>query len=396
MASISTRIRNRADNPVLFAPPDIDDDDIQAVVEVLRSKWITTGPKVKEFERLVAQQCGVKHAVAVNSATAALHLALDAIGLKPGDEVIVPTTTFTATAEVVRYFDATPILVDIDPDTFCIDPARIAQAISPKTKAIIPVHFGGHAAEMDEITALARDNNLKVIGDAAHGFPGSYKGRPIGALGDVSALSFYATKTITTGEGGMLLTNDDAFEERARIMSLHGMSRDAWKRYSGAGSWRYDVVAPGFKYNLTDMAASLGIAQLSKAERMLRRREVIAQTYSQALREYPELQPPTSKPQVKHSWHLYVLRLNLERLSLSRDEFLAELTRRGIGTSVHFIPLHMFTYYKETYDLVDSSFPVASREFERSLSLPIYSAMSDDDIEDTIANVTRIVERSRV
>lgn len=395
MAVTTTRIPNRAEDPILFAPPDIDEADVQAVVEVLRSKWITTGPKVKQFEALIAEQCHVKHAVAVNSATAALHLALDAIGLRAGDEVIVPTTTFTATAEVVRYFDAIPVLVDVEADTLCISTTEVERAISDKTRAIIPVHFGGHAADMDALTAIARTHGLTVIGDAAHGFPGSYRGRPIGSLGDISALSFYATKTITTAEGGMLLTDDDAVEERARVMSLHGMSRDAWKRYAGAGSWRYDVIAPGFKYNMTDMAAALGISQLSKAETMLRRRQEIARRYSSAFNQLPQLQTPVSKDDVEHSWHLYVVRLNLDLLAIDRGEFIAELGKRGVGASVHFIPLHMFTYYRETYSLRDEAFPVASREFGRYLSLPIHSSMADHDIEDVIAIVTDIVEQSR-
>ena len=386
----------RADNPLPFAPPDIDEDDIEAVVEVLRSKWITTGPRVNQFERLIAEQCGVKHAVAVNSATAALHLALDAIGLRAEEEVIVPTTTFTATAAVVRYFGAKPVIVDVEADTLCIDPARVENAITPKTRAVIPVHLGGHAADMDAVTAIAGKHGLKVIADAAHGFPGGYKGRPIGSLGDISALSFYATKTITTGEGGMLLTDDDAVEERARIMSLHGMSRDAWKRYAGAGSWRYDVVAPGFKYNLTDIAAALGITQLAKADRMLARRSEVARRYTEVFGKCPELQTPTSRPDVQHSWHLYVLRLELDRLRVGRDQFVAELGRRGVGVSVHFIPLHMLSYYRETYRLRDASFPVASVEFTRSLSLPIYAAMSDRDIEDVIGIVMDVVAGYRI
>jgi len=393
-SDIATRL-DRAANPLAFAPPDINEADIQAVVDVLRSGWITTGSRVREFERLIADISGVTHAVAVNSGTAALHLGLEAIGLKPGDEVIVPTTTFTATAEVVRYFDARPVLVDVERDTLCLDPAAAEAAITERTRAIIPVHFAGHAADMDAVTALASQHGLAVVADAAHGFSGSYKGRPTGSLGDISALSFYATKTITTGEGGMLLTEDEQVADRARVMSLHGMSRDAWKRYSGSGTWRYDVIAPGYKYNLTDMAAALGISQLSRASAMLARRTAIARRYSEVLGHIPALETPTTRPEVLHSWHLYVIRLNPGRLALGRDEIVERIQKRGINLSVHFIPLHRFTYFRTMYGYEDGAFPVASAEFERCFSLPIYSAMSDDDVDDVIAIVTDVIKAAR-
>ena len=387
--------RTRADRPLPFAPPDIEQADIDAVADVLASRWITSGPKVREFEHAIAEACGRKHAVAVNSATAALHLALDAINLAPGDEVIVPTTTFTATAEVVRYFDAKPVLVDVTPDILCLDPGSANDAISRRTRAIVPVHFGGHAANMDAIQTLAKDNGLTVVDDAAHGFSGSYKGRPIGSLGDISALSFYATKTITTGEGGMLLTDDDAVENRARIMSLHGMSRDSWNRYSGTGDWRYDVIAPGFKYNLTDMAAALGLSQLNRAAQMLERRRQIAARYTAAFSSLEMFQPPVVLLGVEHSWHLYVLRLHLDQLRIHRDEFIDRLKARGISASVHFIPLHMFTYYRNMYRFDDSDFPVATREFTRCMSLPIFSSMADADVSDVIDIVSDIATRNR-
>lgn len=390
-----TQARSRVDNPLPFALPDIDEDDIQAVLEVMRSRWITTGPKVREFESQFADRVGTQHAVAVNSATAALHLALDAIGLESGDEVIVPTTTFTASAEVVRYFDAKPVLVDVEPDTMCVSPDAIESAITPQTRAIIPVHLGGHPADMDPIMAIARANGLKVIEDAAHVMPGSYHGRPIGTIGDMAAFSFYATKTIATGEGGMLVTDDEGFADRARVMSLHGMSKDSWKRYTSAGSWRYDVVAPGFKYNMTDMAAALGITQLAKVERMAARRREIAGRYTQAFASIPEVEAPTVRQGIEHSWHLYILRLNLDELSIDRDRFIEELANRGIKVSVHFIPVHSFTYYREKYDYSDAMFPEASQQFRRSLSLPIYPVMSDEDVEDVIYNVREVVEENR-
>src|SRR5579884_535458 len=395
MTTTSRPAVSRADNPLAFAPPEIDEDDVEAVVEVLRSGWITTGPRTQEFERRMAERVGVRHALAVNSATAALHLALDAIGLRPEDEVIVPTLTFTASAEVVRYFDATPVLVDVDPVTLCLDPEAVAAAITPRTRAIMAVHLGGHAAPMDELRELAGRHGLVVIEDAAHGFPGAYRGRPIGTLGDLAAYSFYATKTITTAEGGMLLTDNDAYEDRARVMCLHGMSRDSWNRYGASGSWRYDVVAPGFKYNMTDMAAALGLSQLAKAERMLSRRMEVARRYSAAFKSRPELQPPADLPHVQHSWHLYILRLHPENLRIGRDRFVEELQTRGIGTSVHFIPLHTFTYYRQRYGFQDGMFPVAMAQFERMLSLPIYSKMSDADVDDVIDAVGDIVERHR-
>jgi dTDP-4-amino-4,6-dideoxygalactose transaminase len=385
--------RTRREIPLPFARPLIEEDDIAEVVEALRSGWITTGPRVKEFEQRFAERIGTKHAVALNSATAALHLAMDAIGLQPGDEVIVPTNTFTASAEVVRYFDATPVLVDIEADTLCIAPATIESAVTPRTRAVMPVHIGGHPADMDPIMEIAEQHDLAVIEDAAHTLPSRYKGREIGTIGNMAAFSFYATKTITTGEGGMLVTDDDALAERARMMSLHGLSRDAWKRYTASGSWRYDVVAPGFKYNMTDIAAALGLTQLAKADRMWQRRAEIAERYSAAFSSIPALQIPNTRSEAVHSWHLYVLRLNLLELGISRDAFIEELSARGIKTSVHFIPLHAFTYYRETYGYREEDFPVASREFQRIVSLPIYPAMSDGDVEDVIEAVLDVTER---
>ncbi len=384
-----------ATSVVPFAVPHIDEVDINAVVEVLRSGWITTGPKVREFEEQFANRLGVKHAVAVNSATAALHLALDAIDLRAGQEVITPTVTFTASAEVSRYFDGVPVLVDVLPDTLCMDPESVRRAISPRTRAIMPVHMGGYPAPMDELLTIAEEHDLAVIEDVAHAFPCTYRGQNTGVMGHLGAFSFYATKTITTAEGGMLVTDDDAYADRARVMALHGMSRDAWKRYTKDGSWRYDVVAPGFKYNMTDVAAAMGVTQLAKADWLWQRRCEIAAQYSAAFVDCPELQIPASHSNITHSWHLYVLRLYLDRLTIGRDEMLRELDTLGVMTSVHFIPLHTFTYYRETYGYDDRDFPVASREFERIFSLPIYPSMSDHDVDHVIAAVLDVVERHR-
>jgi dTDP-4-amino-4,6-dideoxygalactose transaminase len=307
----------------------------------------------------------------------------------------VPTTTFTASAEVVRYFDAKPVLVDVLSDTMCIDPARATAAVSGRTRAIIPVHFGGHPAEMDDLMEIATEHDLTVIEDAAHVFPGKYRDRNVGTIGHMAAFSFYATKTIATGEGGMLVCNSDQFEARARVMSLHGMSRDSWKRYAAGGNWRYDVIAPGFKYNMTDIAAAMGLTQLAKSGRMAARRAEIASRYNSAFEHFSELEKPTSHANVLHSWHIYVLRLNLDQLTVNRDRFIDELTARGIGVSVHFIPVHSFTYYRETYGYVDEDFPVAAKEFPRCISLPIYPVMSDDDVDDVIAVVSDVVHTFR-
>jgi perosamine synthetase len=380
---------------VPFARAPIDEDDIAGVVEALRSGWITTGPKVREFEASFAARLGVRHAVALNSGTAALHLALDALELSPGDEVIVPTLSFAASAEVVRYFDAVPVLVDVLPDTLCIDPAATQRAVTERTRAIMPVHMGGHPAAMDDIMDVADENGLFVVEDAAHALPCRCSGRDAGTIGHIGAFSFYATKTITTGEGGMLVTDDERYADRARTMALHGMSRDAWMRYARGGSWRYDVVAPGFKYNMTDIAGALGVSQLRKADRFRERRAAIAQRYTSAFREYPELDVPAQLPETLHAWHLYVLRLNVSLLDVTRDELLEELTARGVATSVHFIPLHTFSYYRSTYGYHDAEFPVACREFSRMFSLPIYPSLSDDDVDFVIETVCDAVTGHR-
>jgi dTDP-4-amino-4,6-dideoxygalactose transaminase len=395
MHEITTALGPDRPGEIPFARPDIDEDDISAVVNVIRSGWITTGPETREFERSFAGRVGAKHAIALSSATAALHLALDAVGLRAGDEVIVPTFTFTACAEVVRYFDATPVLVDVEPDTLCVDPAAARAAVTARTRALMAVHLGGHLADMDPLTKIADAHGLSLIEDAAHGLPGSYRGRGVGTIGRLAAFSFYATKTITTGEGGMLVTDDAECAERARIMSLHGMSKDAWKRYADSGTWRYDVVAPGFKYNMTDVQAALGLSQLAKCARMWQRRAIIAGRYSRAFGAMRELEVPVTRPEVVHSWHLYLLRLHLDRLDIDRDAFIEELRALGIHASVHFIPIHTFTYYRETYGYSDFAFPVACAEFQRVLSLPIYSAMTDIEVDRVIDAVSEVVSGHR-
>jgi perosamine synthetase len=378
-----------------FHLPEIGEDEIQAVVSVLRSGWLTTGSKAKEFEQDFAAMIGARHAVAVNSCTAALHLALEAIGIREGDEVIVPTMTFTATAEVVTYFKATPVLVDCLPGTFTIDPDQIERAITPRTKAIIPVHFAGHPCDMDRIIDLACRHRLRVIDDAAHALPARYHGRMVGTIADCTCFSFYATKNITTGEGGMITTDNPEWASRMRIMALHGLSRDAWKRYTAEGSWYYEILSPGFKYNLTDIAAALGISQLQKSERFWKARARLADLYGDGFADLPEIQRPVVYPHVQHAWHLYVIQLQLERLRIDRNEFIEHLQRRDIGCSVHFIPLHLHPYYRDTWSYAPSQFPVASAVYERIVSLPLYPRMTEADVQRVIAAVRDLVERFR-
>lgn len=375
-----------------FAVPHITQAEIDEVVDTLRSGWLTTGPKTKRFEREFARKVDAPYAVALNSATAAMHLALDAIGLQPGDEVIVPVYTFTASAEVVVYFRARPVLVDVDPVTCNLDPAQLERSITPRTRAIIVVHIAGLPADMDSILSVARAHHLPVIEDAAHAFPSKYRGRVVGSMSDLTAFSFYATKTLATGEGGMLTTANAQYAERASMMSLHGISRDAWKRYSAEGSWYYEVIRAGYKYNMTDIAAALGLQQLARCDWLLGRRQTIAKRYTEAFSQWPELESPPDPAHVEHAWHLYMLRLHLERLTITRDGFIQELARANIGASVHFIPLHLHPFYRETYRLRPGDFPRALDAYQRVISLPIYPGMSDGDVEDVITAVGSIVE----
>ena len=384
-----------------FALPDIDGTELAQVQECLESGWITTGPKTQQFEREFAALVGAKHAIAVNSCTAAMHLSLEAIGLAPGDEVITSPYTFAATAEVIRYFGAQPVFVDISAGCLNISPKAIEAAITSRTKAIMPIHIAGLPAAMNAIRDIASRHNLAIVEDAAHAFPAKYKGRTVGAplfpegstIPHFTCFSFYATKTITTGEGGMICTDNDRFADRCRIMALHGISRGAWNRYATNGNWAYEVIAPGYKYNLTDIAAGMGIAQLAKAERMRLRREEIAQQYDRAFRQYASLQIPVSRVDCQHAWHLYTLRLNLERWSIDRAAVVAYLKQQNIGVSVHFIPLHIHPYYRETYGYLPEDFPIAHREYLRVISLPIYSKMSDRDVNDVIEAMLQTIDK---
>jgi dTDP-4-amino-4,6-dideoxygalactose transaminase len=373
-----------ADDFLPFALPEIGDEEIAEVVDTLKSGWVTTGPKSHRFENDFAAFLGEPslHCLAVNSATAGLHLALEALGIGAGDEVITTTHTFTATAEVVRYLGADVKLVDIDPATLNIDPAAVEAAITPRTRALMPVHYAGLAAAMPAILDIARRHGLKVVEDAAHALPTTCSGRLVGTLdSDATVFSFYANKTITTGEGGMLVTRNEALARRAKVMRLHGMSRDAFDRFTAkVPSWYYEIVAPGFKYNLTDIAAALGIHQLRRARDFQARRERLATMYDEALAGLPLLLPPRPAAGDQHAWHLYVVRL-ADEAGIERDRCIESLFAAGIGCSVHYIPLHLQPYWRERYALRADAFPHSQRAYERMLSLPLYTRMTGADVE---------------
>jgi dTDP-4-amino-4,6-dideoxygalactose transaminase len=374
-----------------FALPDIGEEEIAEVVDSLRSGWITTGPKTRRFEQEFAAFLGGDvEAVAVNSATAGLHLALEAIGIGPDDEVITTTHTFTATAEVIRYMGAHPVLVDVDPRSMTIDPERVESAITPRTRAIIPVHYGGLACDMQRLAKIARSRKLLIVEDAAHALPTTCGGRLIGTLdSDATVFSFYATKTLATGEGGMLVTRNPRIAQRARVMRLHGIDRDAFDRYvSKKPAWHYEVVAPGFKYNMTDVAASMGIHQLAKVRRFQARRAELAARYTSELRGLPVLTPRDADPGDTHAWHLYVIRLTAGA-GIGRDAFIQRMAEQGVGCSVHYIPLHLHPYWRDTYRLRPEQFPHSQALFESAISLPIYTRMTDDDQSHVLDAVRR-------
>ncbi|MBV8762202.1 MAG: DegT/DnrJ/EryC1/StrS aminotransferase family protein [Deltaproteobacteria bacterium] len=398
---------------VPFYRPSITEREIEQVVACLRSGWLTTGPVTREFEAELARYVGAKHAVALNSCTAALHLALDAIGLQRGDLVLVPTMTFAATAEVVRYFDATPVFVDCDPVTQCIDVSaartvleriragdRVAGVTQPhgRVRAIIPMHYAGQMVDVDAVSALAAEYDLVVIEDAAHTLPAftrsntSAPWRAVGTTAAITCFSFYANKCITTGEGGMAVTDDDALADRMRLMSLHGMSKDAWKRYTSAGSWYYEVVAPGFKYNLTDVASAIGRVQLERANELWEARRATVARYHELLEGVPGLELPREHADRRHSWHLFSIRLDLGVWHAGRDAFIAGLKERGIGASVHWMPLHMQPYYRETYGFAAEDFPVAASLWPRLVTLPLFPGMTPEDVR-TVADAIREMAR---
>jgi dTDP-4-amino-4,6-dideoxygalactose transaminase len=371
----------------------VGEEEAEAAAGVIRSGWLTMGARTFEFERQFAAYVGSRHAIALCSGTAALHVALEAVGIQAGDEVLLPTTTFTATAEVVCYMGAKPVLVDIDSRSMNLDWRDAARKVNKKTKAIIPVHLAGVPCDMAEIQELAQAHDLHIIEDAAHAVPASYRGVPIGALSELTAFSFYATKTLTTGEGGMVTTNNDTFADRIKVMRLHGMQRDAWNRYDKAGSWFYEVVEAGFKYNMTDIQAAIGLVQLAKCDGLASARQSIEERYTAAFSQIPALQTPECPVDRKTSWHLYILRLGHEFLSIARDRFITELNQRGIGASVHFIPLHLHPFYQRTFGYQATDFPAAEAEYHRAISLPIFPAMTNEHVQAVIRAVMEITTK---
>ena len=371
-----------ANNFLPFALPDIGEDEINEVVSAMRSGWVTTGPRAKKFEEdftAFLSDCSLE-SIAVNSATSGLHLALEAVGVGLGDEVIVPTYTFTATAEIVRYLGATPIMVDVDAETYNMTAASFKAAITNKTKAVVPVHFAGLACDMDPIIAVAKEHNIRVIEDAAHALPTKYKGKLIGTLDtDITVFSFYANKTMTTGEGGMLVTRHPELAKRCKVMRLHGISRDAFDRYvSTKPAWFYEVVAPGFKYNMSDIAAAIGIHQLKRLSTFQEKREKMARVYFDAFKGLPIEMPAAASGSDVHAWHLFPVKIKLEA-GIERSRFIDKMAELGIGCSVHFIPLHLHPYWRDAYELTPEMFPVAQRIFEQEVSLPLYTKMTGDD-----------------
>jgi perosamine synthetase len=378
-----------------FHKPFISEEEIAEVVDTLKSGWITMGPKTIRFEEEFAGYLSSKYAIAVNSGTAALHLAVKAIDLRPGDEVIIPTTTFTATGEVICYGNAVPVIVDVERETHNISVAAIEKAITPKTKAMIPVHMAGQPCDMDEIIQLARAHRLFVIEDAAHAIPAWYKKRRVGAIADITCFSFYSTKPLATGEGGMVTTEKEDWAERVRTLRLHGISKDAWKRYSKGGSWYYEVIEPGFKYNMTDLQASLGIAQLRKVDWLWEKRKEIARRYTDAFASTGCIIPPSVKADRQSAWHLYIIKLHLEALSIDRNGFIEKLRECGIETSVHFIPLHRHPFYRNTFGVMPEGFPNAEWLYERSISLPIYPGMTAPEVDYVIEQVTDLCRKAK-
>ena len=378
-----------------FSPPLIGEEEISEVVDTLKSDWITTGPKVKRFENEFSAYLGGQPVLATASATDAMLVGLAALGVGEGDEVITTPMTFCSTAHVIEHLGAKPVFADVSPETLTIDPARIEEQITPRTRAILPVHIYGHPCDMDPILEIAATHKLAVLEDAAHAFTAAYKGKQIGTLGDLTAFSFYATKNITTAEGGMLSGSSDLIEE-ARLWSLHGMSRDSWTRYAEEGSWYYEVIRPGYKCNMTDIQAAIGIHQLRKVDAFQQVRRKIAETYTAAFADLEEITPPMEKKDVVSAWHLYPIRLNLDMLTIDRSQFIEELKKRNIGSSVHFIPLHIQPYYRDKYGYAPEDFPVAHAEYLRLVSLPINLRLTEKDLADVIEAVRDVIETYRL
>jgi len=393
-------------NFIPYALPSIGDEEINEVVDSLRSGWVTTGPKVKQFEQDFANYTGARNAIAVNSCTAGLHLALIALDIGSGDEVIAPSLTFCSTVNVIEHCGARPVLVEVDND-FNISVDAIEKAITPRTKAIIPVHYGGQACDLEPIYDLATKHGLYVIEDGAHAAGTTYQDKKIGSgelfyslprnahSKNVVSYSFYATKNLTTGEGGMVVTEDNELAEKIRLLTLHGMSRDAWKRYTNAGSWYYEVVEAGYKYNMTDIQAALGIHQLRKLDNFINIRQKYAQIYNEAFSSIEEIETPIHHNDRNHTYHLYVIRLKLEALRIDRAQFINKLREDNIGTSVHYIPVHLHPYYRKKYGYSEGSLPYTEKLYKQIISLPLYPKMSEDQINYVAERVRKIINDFR-
>lgn len=373
-----------------FSRPCIGPREKQLVIEALESGWITTGPRAEELGRRIAERVGVRHGTALNSATGGLHLALAALGVGPGDEVVTSTYTFVACVNVIEHVGARPVLVDVEPDTLCLDPRAVERALTPRTRAVMPVDYGGHPADLEAVAALARPRHVRTVEDAAHALGAAVGGRPVGSLSDVTVFSFYATKNLTTGEGGCVVTDDDALADRIDLLALHGMDRDAWKRYSDTGSWYYEITSPGFKYNLSDVLAAVGLGQLEHFDEMQRRREELVARYDAAFAAVPEVRTPRVRPGVTHARHIYPVALELERLACDRARFITELRAENIGASVHFIPIHLHPYFQRQLGTRPGDFPVAEDAYRRAVSLPLWPGMTDGDVDDVVAAVHKI------
>jgi dTDP-4-amino-4,6-dideoxygalactose transaminase len=378
-----------------YHQPLIDEEDEQAVLDTLRSGWLTTGPKTKRFEQVMAEYTGAGHCVAVNSCTAALHLALDAIGVGPGDEVITSPITFASTANVIVHRGATPVFADVEADTLNIDPGCIEAAITPRTRAIIPVDFAGQPCDLDPILAGARRHGLVVIEDAAHSLGAAYHGRRIGGVADMTAFSFYATKNITSAEGGALTTSNGEWAERAGIMALHGISRDAWKRYGAGGYQHWDIIGPGYKYNMPDLAGSLVLSQFGKLDAFRARRAELKTRLDAGLRQLPEIAMPAERPDIVHAYHLYPIILRDELLRADRDTIMQAIQQENIGIGIHFRAVHLHPFYAQTYGFRRGMFPNAEHYSDRTISLPLYARMTDADADDVVAVVRKVIAHYR-
>jgi len=376
---------------LVFGSPLIEQPEIEEVVASMKSGWLGTGPKVHKFEEMFTEYKGSKYAMAVNSCTAALHLSLLAIGLKPGDEVIVPTMTFTSTASVVIHAGGIPVFADCNKNTMNIDPEDIERKITPKTKAIIPVHFAGRACEMDAIMEIAERHNLRVIEDCAHAIETEYHGKKAGTFGDLGCFSFYVTKNIVTGEGGMAITDNEEYASTIKIMALHGMSKDAWKRFGDSGYKHYQVLYAGYKYNMMDLQAAIGIHQLPRIDKYWKRRQEIWDRYNEAFKDLPVFTPAPVEPDTKNAYHLYTLLLDIDNLNITRDEFLDEMTKINIGVGVHYIALHLHPFYQNAFGYKTGDFPNAEWISERTVSIPLSAKLTDEDVKGVIEAVKSIL-----